>query len=157
MSQYIIQYIIYQIVVQNYFSILHCKHNDLSLIKRREIQPFRHGLRLNIRLLYHIYDILYNISLNDINSYCIFDQPWDIAVGVFTIIGQTPKEVTLVPNESKAVSDSRAGRRASPGSFGLQLFPQPATSLSHITLKSRPGNYLHNNGCQKHTWKDNIT
>lgn len=40
----------------------------------------------------------------------MFDQPWDIAVGVLAIIGQTPKEVTLVTNKSEAVSDPRAGR-----------------------------------------------
>lgn len=40
----------------------------------------------------------------------MFDQPWDVAVGVLAIIGQTPKEVTLVTNKSEAVSDPRAGR-----------------------------------------------
>lgn len=40
----------------------------------------------------------------------MFNQPWDIAVGVLAIIGQTPKEVTLVTNKSEAVSDPRAGR-----------------------------------------------
>lgn len=61
----------------------------------------------------------------------IFDPPWDIAVGVLAIIGQASEDVTLVPNKGEAVSDPRAGRRAGPGCFGLQLFPQPPTRLSN--------------------------
>ncbi len=66
---------------------------------------------------------------------CICTAPWHIAVGVFTIIGQPSKQVTLVAHKSEAVSDSGAGRRAIPWCSGLQLLPQPAAGLSHTGTK----------------------
>lgn len=46
---------------------------------------------------------------------CICKAPWYVAVGVFTIVGQPSKQVTLVTNKSEAVSNSRTGGRAAPG------------------------------------------
>lgn len=60
---------------------------------------------------------------------CIDKVPRYIAIGVFTVVGQASKQVTLVTHESEAVSDPRAGRKAIPGGSGLQLLPQPATCL----------------------------
>lgn len=76
-------------------------------------------------------------ALNQMFLVCIGTAPWYIAVGVFTIIGQTSEQVTLVTHESEAVSNPRAGRRAVSGWSGLQLLPQPATRLSHTRPKSR--------------------
>lgn len=69
--------------------------------------------------------------------------PWYVAVGVFTIIGQPSKQVTLVTHKSEAVSYPRAGRQAGPGCSGFQLLPQPATSLRHTGAKSRLENLFH--------------
>lgn len=68
--------------------------------------------------------------------------PWYIAIGVFTIIGQPSKQVTLVTHKGEAMSNPGAGRTAIPGCSGLQLLPQPATSLSHTGPKSRFDNVL---------------
>ena len=68
---------------------------------------------------------------------CFRIAPWCVAVGVFTIIGQPSEQVTLVTNKSEAVPNPRAGGWTVPGCSGLQLLPQPATSLSHTRTKSR--------------------
>lgn len=64
-------------------------------------------------------------------------------LGVFTIIGQLSKQVTLVSHKSEAVSNPRAGKQAVAGCSGFQLLPQPATSLSHMGPRSRFENSLH--------------
>lgn len=69
--------------------------------------------------------------------------PWYVAIGVFAVIGQPSKQVTLVTHKSEAVSNPRAGRQAGPGCSGFKLLPQPASSLSDTAPKSNLENLLH--------------
>lgn len=68
----------------------------------------------------------------------MFTKPWYVAIGVFTVIGQSSKQVTLITNKSEAVSNPRAGGHSGPGCSGLQLLPQPATSLSSTESNLNP-------------------
>lgn len=59
--------------------------------------------------------------------------PGDVVLGIFTVIGQSSKQVAATANQREAVSEAGAGGRAVLWSLGLQAFPLPATRLKETT------------------------
>lgn len=59
--------------------------------------------------------------------------PGDVVLGVFTVIGQSSKQVAAAAEQREAVPEAGAGGRAVLWSLGLQTFPLPTTRLKEKT------------------------
>lgn len=56
--------------------------------------------------------------------------PWDVVLGVLTVIGESSEQVAATANQREAVSEAGAGWQVVLWSLGLQALPLPTTCLT---------------------------